>query len=79
MAKECEVLGKVGQRGDSHLHRHSAWRFRAQRTKRDWQINSKVVKVIDDDGQSYWIRMSMKAYKRYRQDGLAFLRKHKVL
>lgn len=77
MALKCDVCDKKTVHGDSHIHRHSAWRYKAPRTKRTWVPNIRTVKLVVKEGVKE-ISMCMSCYKRYTKDGVAFLKKKQV-
>ena len=77
MALRCDVCDKKTVHGDSHIHRHSAWRYKAPRTKRTWIPNIRPVKMTVKEGVKE-IKMCMACYKRYTLDGAAFLKGKKV-
>lgn len=72
MALRCEVCDKKTTFGDTHMHRHSAWRFRAPRTKRTWVPNIRSL-LLKGPGDSVKISICMSCYKRYQKDGVKFL------
>jgi ribosomal protein L28 len=73
----CDVCDKKTAHGDSHIHRHSAWRYKAPRTKRTWVPNLRPVKIVAK-GTVKEIKMCMSCYKRYTMDGVAFLKRKQV-
>ncbi|WKZ24074.1 MAG: L28 family ribosomal protein [Candidatus Dojkabacteria bacterium] len=77
MARRCDVCDKKTAHGDSHIHRHSAWRYKAPRTKRTWVPNLRPVKVTAKE-RTQEITMCMACYKRYTKDGSSFLTKKQV-
>jgi len=77
MALRCDVCDKKTVHGDSHIHRHSAWRYKAPRTKRVWLPNIRPVKLTVKEGIKE-ISMCLACYKRYTRDGVAFLKKKQV-
>ncbi len=72
MAKKCDVCDKKTVSGNQQFHRHSAWRFRAPKTKRTWEPNIRSLKIADKS-TSEEISICMSCYKRYQKDGVAFL------
>jgi len=49
MARVCEICGKGSQFGQNIRHRHSGqWKFRAPRTKRQWEPNLQSVRGLMD-------------------------------
>ena len=74
MALRCDVCNKKTQHGDQHIHRHSAWRYKAPRTKRTWKPNLRKVK-INIDGKVVVVKMCMSCYSKYTQLGMAYLQK----
>ncbi len=77
MALRCDVCDKKTAHGDSHIHRHSAWRYKAPRTKRTWVPNIRPVKIAVT-GAVKEVKMCMSCYKRYTKDGATFLNKKNV-
>jgi ribosomal protein L28 len=80
MALKCDICEKKTVHGNTKIHRHSAWRFRAPKTKRTWIPNIRGVKIAAK-GVVVDMSMCMSCYKRYQQDGKQFLvdKKPKVL
>ncbi len=74
MARRCDVCNKKTQHGDQHIHRHSAWRYKAPRTKRTWKPNLRTVKLTVE-GQKVELKMCMSCYSKYTQEGMSFLEK----
>lgn len=77
MALRCDVCNKKTQHGDQHIHKHSAWRYRAPRTKRTWKPNLRKVKV-ELNGRKIQLKMCMACYSKYTQEGVEFLVKKQV-
>jgi len=71
MVTKCSVCDKSRQTGIQHTHKHSKkWKFRAQRTKRDWKVNIRTVKL-----EGIELTMCMSCYKKYKKEGLNYLNK----
>lgn len=77
MAYRCDVCDKKTVHGNTQIHRHSRWRFRAPKTKRTWVPNIRSVKV-ETVGAMKEVKMCMSCYKRYSKDGKSFLSGKKV-
>jgi ribosomal protein L28 len=77
MALKCDVCDKKTVHGNTQIHRHSRWRFRAPKTKRTWVPNIRSVKIVAKEGIKE-ISMCMSCYKRYTKDGKAFLVRKQV-
>ena len=77
MAVRCDVCGKKTQHGDQHIHRHSAWRYRAPRTKRTWKPNLRKVKVRVGN-RVITLKMCMGCYSKYTVEGIDFLKRKGV-
>lgn len=69
-----DIIGKRKRFGGSRKHRKGSsgsggvWAFKAQRTLRNWKVNSRKVKVVKA-GVVETLKMSMKAYKKLRKGG----------
>ena len=72
MALRCDVCNKKTQHGDQHIHKHSAWKYKAPRTKRTWKPNLRPVKV-NVEGQVIKLKMCMACYSKYTKEGIAYL------
>ena len=74
MAKECKLTGKTKSFGHQKKHKRGSsggggvWRYKAPKTKRTWEPNFRKAKVVNPDGKQEKIIVSMKAYKKLRQD-----------
>lgn len=77
MALRCDVCDKKTVHGNTQIHRHSRWRFRAPKTKRTWIPNIRPVKLVAKEGVKE-LSMCMSCYKRYTKDGASFFSGKKV-
>jgi ribosomal protein L28 len=77
MALRCDVCDKKTVHGNTQLHRHSRWRFRAPKTKRTWVPNIRNLHIEAQNGSTD-ISICMSCYKKYQQDGNKFLIKKNV-
>ena len=75
MARKCDICGKKVVHGNRTVHKHSkGWRYRAPKTKRIWVPNLRNIKVTAD-GVETEVRVCMSCYRRYQQDGLAYIKR----
>ena len=75
MSMRCDLCGKKTMHGHSIKHHHSkGWKYRAPNTKRTWKPNLRKVK-IHLDGTVSVVTMCMACYKKYTQQGVAFIKK----
>jgi ribosomal protein L28 len=71
MSRKCDITGKKVETGHSKKHRRGSsggggqWRFKSQKTKREWRPNLRKAKVVKD-GVKQTVTVSMKAYKKLR-------------
>jgi len=74
MSRVCDITGTKKAFGHNMKHRRGSsggggkWRFKSQKTNREWVPNLRKIKV-EDDGVNKTIKVSMKAYKTLRNKG----------
>jgi ribosomal protein L28 len=74
MSRECDLTGTKKAFGHNMKHRRGSsggggkWRYKSQKTNREWVPNLRKVKV-NMDGSVQTVKVSMKAYKTLRNKG----------
>ena len=73
--RKCEITNKTANFGKTRRHRRGsaggvsgAWSKKATAKAKKQEVNLKKVKVIDSNGTVKSITVSMKAYKKARQN-----------
>lgn len=75
MARKCELTGRKVSTGHKKQHKRGssgsggAWNYKAPKTKRIWQPNLRKIRVMKANGPVETITVSMKAYKKIRNEG----------
>lgn len=74
--KKCAITNKTANFGKTRRHRRGsaggvsgAWSKKATAKSKKQEVNLRKVKVIDNAGRPQTISVSMKAYKKARQQG----------
>ncbi len=72
--RKCDITNKSANFGKTRRHRRGsaggvsgAWSKKATAKSKKQEVNLRKVKVVDNQGRSQTIRVSMKAYKKARQ------------
>jgi ribosomal protein L28 len=80
MSRICEASGKGVMHGGMRQHKRGKaggtagpWAFKAQRKRRTWLPNLRIVKVKINDAEAK-IKISMKYYKKLKQEGKIWLK-----
>ncbi len=84
--KKCEVLHKTANFGKTRRHRRGSaggvngpWSKKATAKPKKQEVNLRKVRVITQDNSIKTIRISMKAYKKARQNNGKLTKEYTLL